>query len=136
MGRVQSSSSRGDICELLEHKHLIVRAEVNYPPDNPEFMEAWLRDLVAALGMKVMMGPFAAYSPMIGNRGLTCAVIIETSHIVLHAWDEELPGMLQLDVYSCSEVDPEVVFNALKEFDPVHVDYKFLDRKSKFIEIL
>lgn len=121
---------------MLEHKHLIIRAEVNKPPFDPAQIETWLAKLVSDLGMKIMMGPISGYSPMIGNRGLTAAVIIETSHIVLHAWDEESPSMLQLDVYSCSEVDPEVVWDAIKEFDPIHVDYKFLDRKSKFITML
>jgi S-adenosylmethionine/arginine decarboxylase-like enzyme len=121
---------------MLEHKHLIVRAEVESPPFDEAQIVEWLKKLVDDLGMKVMMGPFAAYSPMIGNRGLTAAVLIETSHIVLHAWDEENPAMLQLDVYSCSEVDPQVVWDAISAFKPVHVDYKFLDRKSKFIELL
>ena len=121
---------------MLEHKHLIVRAEVNNPPTDSGQIVEWLRQLVTDLGMKIMMGPYAAYSEMIGNRGLTAAVIIETSHIVLHVWDEDHPAMMQLDVYSCSDVKPQVVWDAIQEFKPVHVDYKFLDRKSKFIEIL
>lgn len=121
---------------MLEHKHLIVRAEVNKPPFDTTQIELWLKKLVDDLGMKIMMGPISGYSPIVGNRGLTAAVVIETSHIVLHAWDEEDPAMLQLDVYSCSDVDPEMVLKAIQEFEPVHVDYKFLDRKSKFITII
>lgn len=115
---------------------MIVRAEVNKPPQGTTFMEMWLQDLVQALGMKILMGPYATYSEMPGNRGLTAACIIETSHIVLHAWDEELPGMLQLDVYSCSKVDPQLILEAIQVFEPTHVDYKFLNRKDKFIELL
>jgi S-adenosylmethionine/arginine decarboxylase-like enzyme len=121
---------------MLEHQHLIVRAEVNNPPFDTAQIENWLAKLVDDLGMKIMMGPISGYSPIIGNRGLTAAVVIETSHIVLHAWDEESPAMLQLDVYSCSDVNPQVVWNAIKEFDPVHIDYKFLDRKDKFITLI
>lgn len=83
-----------------------------------------------------MMGPFAAYCPMEGNRGLTAAAIIETSHIVLHAWDECNPSVIQLDVYSCAPVNKDVVLSALQEFEPEHVDYKFLDREQKFIALL
>lgn len=120
----------------LSHKHLIVRAEIEHPPTDPETINKWLLDLIDALGMKVMMGPYAAYSFMEGNRGLTAVAVIETSHIALHVWDEENPAMMQLDVYSCSEVEPEVVWDAIERFGPVHVDYKFLDRKEKFIKML
>lgn len=119
----------------LAHEHLIVRAEINNPPKDPEYINIWLAKLVKALNMKIMMGPFSAYSEMEGNRGLTGACIIETSHIVLHVWDECNPGMMQLDVYSCAFVDRNLVFNFIKEFDPIHIDYKFLDRASKFLQI-
>lgn len=114
---------------MLEHKHVIVRAEVNSPPFDEARIADWLKKLVDDLGMKVMMGPIAGYSPIVGNRGLTAAVVIETSHIVLHAWDEESPAMLQLDVYTCSKLDLEVVWRAMAEFDPVKVEYKLLDRE-------
>jgi len=120
---------------MLEHKHVIVRAEVNSPPFDEARITEWLRKLVDDLGMKVMMGPIAGYSPIVGNRGLTAAVVIETSHIVLHAWDEENPAMLQLDVYTCSKLDLEVVWRALAEFDPAKVEYKLLDREHGLKEI-
>lgn len=120
----------------LVHEHLIVRAEINNPPKDPSLINFWLEDLVQVLGMKIMMGPFSAYSEMEGNRGLTGACIIETSHIVLHVWDECSPGMLQLDVYSCAPVDRQLVLDRLTEFEPVHVDYKFLNRNDKFLQML
>jgi len=121
---------------LLEHKHIIIRAEVDSPPFDETRIKDWLAKLVDDLGMKIMMGPIAGYSPVVGNRGLTAAVVIETSHIVLHAWDEESPAMLQLDVYTCSHLDKNVVLNAIQEFKPTHVDYKILDRESKFITLI
>jgi S-adenosylmethionine/arginine decarboxylase-like enzyme len=120
----------------LAHEHLIVRAEINNPPTNPEKINDWLAELVDGLGMKIMMGPFSAYSEMVGNRGLTGACIIETSHVVLHVWDEDNPGMLQLDVYSCAPVDCNLVLARIQEFEPTNVDFKFLDRADKFIRIL
>lgn len=121
---------------MLEHKHLIVRAEVRRPPQDTVYIEGWLRNLVSNLNMKILMGPYVVYSEMVGNRGLTGLCIIETSHIALHVWDEENPSMLQLDVYSCSEVDPDMVFEAMEEFDIISLDYKFLDRKDKFIKVI
>lgn len=121
---------------MLQHKHLLVRAEVNQPPRCPEEINIWLLNLIKALKMNVMMGPFAKYCFMEGNRGLTAAAIIETSHVIMHSWDEESPGVVQLDVYTCSDLDPEIIWAAITEFEPTHVDYKLLDRESKFITVL
>ena len=30
----------------------------------------------------------------------------------------------------------ESVWKAMQEFEPVHIDYKFLDRKEKFIKLI
>ena len=121
---------------MLQHKHLIVRAEINKPPFDVTQIGEWLAKLVDDLGMKIMMGPIAGYSPVEGNRGLTAAVVIETSHIVLHAWDEDDPAMLQLDVYTCGCLDPKVIWKAMEVFEPTHIDYKLLDRETKFITVL
>ena len=120
----------------LKHYHLIIRAEINNPPKNPEYINFWLAELVNSLNMKIMMGPFSAYCENVGNRGLTGACIIETSHIALHVWDEENPSILQLDVYSCAPVDRNLVLTRIQEFEPTSVDYKFLDRADKFIRLL
>jgi S-adenosylmethionine/arginine decarboxylase-like enzyme len=112
-----------------------VRAEIQNPPKDPVVINSWLAELTDALGMKIMMGPFSAYSEMIGNRGLTGACIIETSHIVAHIWDENSPAMLQLDVYSCAPVDTNLVLERIEQFEPTHVDFKFLDRADKFLRM-
>lgn len=119
----------------LIHEHLIIRAVVENPPTDTAYMETWIRTLVDRIGMKILMGPYAAYSEMCGNRGLTVVTVIETSHIAFHSWDEESPGMVQLDVYSCAPVDKQVVLDMLQEFEPVFVDYKFLDRSKNFIKL-
>ena len=64
---------------------------------------------------------------MEGNRGITCVTIIETSHVAIHIWDEQSPALLQLDVYTCSDLNKNIVFDALKQFDPVKIDHKYLD---------
>jgi S-adenosylmethionine/arginine decarboxylase-like enzyme len=75
------------------------------------------------------MGPYAVYSDMVGNQGLTAVTIIETSHIAMHVWDEVEPGLMQLDVYTCSELNIDDVFEAIEEFEPVKVEYKYIDRE-------
>jgi S-adenosylmethionine/arginine decarboxylase-like enzyme len=88
-----------------------------------------MKTLVDKIDMKILMGPYAVYSDMPGNQGLTAVTIIETSHIAMHVWDEEDPALMQLDVYTCSQLNIEDVFEAIKEFEPVKVEYKYIDRE-------
>ncbi len=122
--------------KLLVHKHLIVRAEVYRPPMDEDFLRRWLENFIEEIGMKVMMGPYVKYSNMIGNRGITGAAIIETSHIVMHVWDEVHPALMQFDVYSCGEFDPETICKKIEKDFTVHkINYKFLDREHDLKEI-
>ena len=121
---------------LLVHKHLIVRAEVYRPPMDEKFLTSWLNQFIEKIGMKVMMGPYVKYSNMVGNRGITGAAIIETSHIVMHVWDEPDPALLQFDVYSCGEFDPETICEKIKkDFNTTKIEYKFLDREHDLKEL-
>ena len=109
---------------------MIIRAEVLNPPTNENTASNQIQTLIDRIGMKVLMGPFAKYVEMKGNRGLTVATIIETSHIVLHSWDETDPALIQLDVYTCGAFDPRTVFEWVEEYyNPVKMEYKYLDRE-------
>lgn len=109
---------------------MIIRAEVLNPPTNENTASNQIQTLIDRIGMKVLMGPFAKYVEMEGNRGLTVATIIETSHIVLHSWDETDPALIQLDVYTCGAFDPRTVFEWVEEYyNPVKMEYKYLDRE-------
>jgi S-adenosylmethionine/arginine decarboxylase-like enzyme len=115
--------------KVLEHKHLIVRAELNDAPYNATDIKLWMHSLVDKIGMNILMGPYAVYSDMEGNAGLTAVTIIETSHIALHVWDEVTPALMQLDVYTCSTLDINDVFEAIKEWEPTKIEYKYIDRE-------
>lgn len=117
--------------KILEHKHLIVRAELDNPPQCTDAIDTWMRKLVDQIDMKILMGPYSVYSDMVGNRGLTAVTIIETSHIALHVWDECEPAMAQLDVYTCSTLDIRDVFKAISEWNPTKVEYKYIDRENQ-----
>jgi S-adenosylmethionine/arginine decarboxylase-like enzyme len=119
----------------LVHKHLIVRAEVTNPPKDETLAKEYLKELIESINMKILFGPEARYVDIPGNRGLTCFAIIETSHIVMHTWDECEPAMIQLDVYTCGALDTDVVFDSLRRFDVIKMDYKFLDRENNLKEI-
>lgn len=119
--------------KVLEHKHLIVRAELSNPPQCSEAIQDWMKDLVNTIDMKILMGPYAVYSDMVGNRGLTAVTIIETSHIAMHVWDECEPAMMQLDVYTCSTLNTQDVFAAIQPFGPSKVEYKYIDRENELV---
>jgi S-adenosylmethionine/arginine decarboxylase-like enzyme len=121
---------------LLVHKHLIVRAEAVKPPMDEKYLTDWLKDFITSINMKVLMGPYVIYHDVPGNRGITGAAIIETSHIVMHVWDEPSPALMQFDVYSCGEFDPENICNKIDEDFAVHkIEYKFLDRENNLSEL-
>ena len=117
---------------MLKHLYLIIRATVSKPPIETDLdkMQGWFKDLIESIEMKILSGPYTIYSNMEGNRGFTGVCVIETSHVALHTWDEESPAVVQLDVYTCSEMNMETVFKKLEEFDPIMVEYTFIDRDS------
>ena len=100
---------------LLVHKHLIIRAESKNPPKDEVQSTEWLLKFIENINMKVLIGPHAKYCDMEGNRGLTIMAVIETSHIVMHVWDEPHPALMQFDVYSCGEFYAEDICKKIKK---------------------
>jgi len=85
--------------------------------------------------MKIIKGPFASYVNKEGNRGLTGIVMIETSHIAFHIWDEVRPGLVQFDLYTCGELDLQKVLSIFKEtFEVASLEYILFDRENGFVE--
>jgi S-adenosylmethionine/arginine decarboxylase-like enzyme len=122
--------------QMLVHKHLIVRAEAVNPPMEVQHLTDWLHNFIDSINMKVLMGPYVTYHDVPGNRGITGAAIIETSHIVMHVWDECSPALMQFDVYSCGEFDPETICRKItRDFDVTKIEYKFLDRENNLTDI-
>lgn len=97
------------------HNHLLVNGYTNTPIDHEGLIIAWMNDLVEDIGMKVVKGPFAQYVEAEGNRGLTATVMIETSHIAIHIWDEPSPAFIQFDLYTCSTLPVQRVLDNLEK---------------------
>lgn len=117
------------------HKHLLVRGEIYKLPtiDQQENIKQWLQNLVSKINMKIIQGPFVSYVEAEGNRGLTACVMIETSHIAFHIWDEKIPGLLQFDLYTCSELNVPVVLRELEnQFDFSSYEFMVFDRADTF----
>jgi len=121
--------------ENVKHKHLLIRAEVNKPPASEEHIIFWLKNLIKKINMKILAGPYATKVTKKGNAGITGVAIIETSHVVIHTWDENNPALIQLDVYSCKDFKKSDILECLEEFETVQVDYKYFDRENNFKEI-
>ena len=117
------------------HKHLIIRAEVNRPITNEKEIKKWLRNVVKKIDMKIIKGPYASYVQKEGNRGLTGVIMIETSHIAMHVWDEDRPALVQCDVYSCAEFSSNEVLAEFIEMDVTKIDHILLNRANE-LEII
>ena len=119
----------------IVHKHIILRIEANKPPTESK-LKSWMVELVDKIDMKILAGPISAdIDYMVGNNGPTCVVIIETSHMACHVWTDVSPALIQLDVYTCGPFDPNAVIEHIQQWDPVKVEYKYLDREHKLEEI-
>jgi S-adenosylmethionine/arginine decarboxylase-like enzyme len=119
---------------MLFHKHLLINAKVEKPISSEEEATTFLKDLVERIDMKIIKGPFASYVDKPGNRGLTAIVMIETSHIAFHIWDEEDPSLLQFDLYTCGKLNLAQVLLALGEtFNVINLDYQLFDRENGFV---
>lgn len=119
------------------HKHLIVHAHVDNPPlkKDERFVEKWLTDIVHAMDMEVLKEASAEYCEQVGNRGMTAGVYITTSHMILHTWDECDQPFIEFDIYTCSDLDPEMAFEALKAFGAKNISWKFLDRYNGLTDL-
>jgi S-adenosylmethionine/arginine decarboxylase-like enzyme len=120
---------------MVEHNHLIIRAEVKKPFVDPEITKDWLKRLVAAIGMNITKsgGPHVDYVDVPGNSGIAGIVMIETSHCSIHVWDKADPPSVQMDVYSCKCFNTDTVLEFLKEMEPTRIDQLLVDRKRWII---
>ena len=120
------------------HKHLIVQAKITNPPKQADCEKVcvWLENLVHKINMEVLRKASAEYCDDIGNRGMTADVLLKTSHMILHTWDEETVPYIEYDLYTCSHLDIEPVFEELRSmFGAYDIRYKFLDRYEGLVII-
>lgn len=119
----------------LKHEHLLVQAKVVKPIVDCQIARTWLLELIDRIGMKVMAGPIVEDCIVPGNEGISGAVILSTSHSVLHIWPLDDIPTIQFDLYSCSSIDLPTIWKHLEVMEPVSIEYKFLDRSNGFKSI-
>ena len=115
------------------HKHLLINGRTNTPPTSRLRTKAWLRELVLDIGMKRIGGPFVRYVRAEGNRGLTAVVMIETSHIALHVWEEGDKPYFRFDLYTCGPLHHKTVLGSVRKFLNVpEMEWIAYDREKGF----
>ena len=122
--------------EEIKHLTLIVKAGVRWCFDGDEEIKikAWLENLVTDMGMNIMDGPFCTYLERKGLKGWTATIHIETSHIVIHSWEEKYPVRIDLHVYTCGKMNVPVIRKALDVFEIINdqFEYILLDIEDEF----
>jgi S-adenosylmethionine/arginine decarboxylase-like enzyme len=121
---------------MVDHMHLLIRAEVAKPFTDPITTIDWMKKLISDLGMVITAhgGPHCDYVDKPDNAGIACVAMIETSHCALHVWDRATPPLAQLDVYSCREFDMAIVKKALNDMDPKRMEWRLFDRNGELKE--
>jgi len=120
---------------ILYHKHLLINAKIDKPFTSAYQGIDFLKELVEKIDMKIIQGPYASYVNKIGNRGLTAVVMIETSHIAFHIWDEKNPALIQFDLYTCGLLQVKKVLDAfIDTFEVNTMDWVLFDRENGFVK--
>jgi S-adenosylmethionine/arginine decarboxylase-like enzyme len=114
----------------LFHQHLLIRAFVYKPPVAEEVLNKWMTELVADIGMKVVVPAKSKYVDAVGNEGLTGSINIETSHMAIHIWSEQKPARIEMDVYSCSCFERQTILDKLNEWGLVKFHSMMIDRNG------
>jgi S-adenosylmethionine/arginine decarboxylase-like enzyme len=122
---------------MTQHNQLLVNGYTKNPIKKEEDAIAWMTNLVDAIGMKVIQGPYASYVSKKGNKGITCVVMIETSHIALHVWDEPNPSEIQFDLYTCGDLPvQQVLDNLVENLGLFNYKYLVLERELGFNQVM
>ena len=121
------------------HNHLLLNGVILDPPgpEDEQNIRDWLEVLVKEIGMKKVAGPISCFVNSEGNVGMTAGVLIETSHIAMHIWNEATPAKIQFDLYTCSTLPLQTVLRKLDDtFGLIHYEYQVLERNDGFNVVL
>lgn len=119
----------------LEHIHMLGRAYLDNPPLTAAEGDAWLKDLVTAIEMETLAGPYSIRCDVIGNEGVTGVILLTTSHASFHCWHMAERPFMTFDVYSCREFSTEAVIDSMSVFSPNEIQYTVYDRSGETVEI-
>lgn len=107
--------------------------DVKYPPKTAKEACDFLSLLIQRIDMKIApveANPHGYYCECPGNEGVTASGILETSHTVLHSWDQQYPAKFQFDLYSCKDYDIPYVISICNIFGIIKGFYRVTDRND------
>jgi S-adenosylmethionine decarboxylase len=97
--------------------HLIVDLWGATRLDDPDHIDAVLREGALAAGATILHGHFHHFSP---NGGVSGVLVLAESHISIHTWPER--DYAAIDIFMCGECDPAKALPAIKKgFQPERV---------------
>ncbi|MCX7381664.1 MAG: adenosylmethionine decarboxylase [Alphaproteobacteria bacterium] len=86
--------------------------------DNPESIDAALREAAIVAGATILHSHFHHFTP---NGGVSGVVVLAESHISIHSWPER--NFAAVDIFMCGECDPHRSIPILeKAFTPARID--------------
>ena len=119
----------------IKHRHFIVIATFEETPFISEkFTNEWIKELVKDIDMEILKEPTSIHCEEKDNEGISAFCLITTSHLALHSWEKSNPNLVQLDVYSCKPFDTQIVLDKVREFGPITIGSKFLNRSIRATE--
>ncbi len=77
--------------------------------DDAELLAGAVRDCVAANNLTVKDEVVSRYQP----QGVTIALVLMESHLILNTWPEH--GVIQIELFSCRDIDRESLCAILSE---------------------
>ncbi|WP_439595308.1 adenosylmethionine decarboxylase [Falsiroseomonas sp.] len=90
--------------------HLIIDLWGATNLDDPDHIDAVLREGALATGATILHGHFHHFSP---NGGVSGVLVLAESHVSIHTWPER--DYAALDIFVCGECDPYKALPALKK---------------------
>ena len=107
---------------MLEHKHLIIRAEIENPPKDQAAVEKWIAELSE--------GELCVETT---EEGIVCVAVNAKGMVAARFWNSD-PALLQMDVCA-SDIDPTDIFDAIESFVVLTRSTLFLDRTNAIQQI-
>lgn len=98
--------------------HLIIELWGAGNLDNPEGIDAALREGSVAAGATILHSHFHHFTP---NGGVSGVVVLAESHVSIHTWPER--NYAAVDIFMCGKCDPYKAIPFLREaFSPDSVE--------------
>jgi S-adenosylmethionine/arginine decarboxylase-like enzyme len=98
----------------------MINADTAFPITNKRQLRRFLKDVAETIGVHRLGGTRVRYSRRAGARGLIGSLMLDTSHISVHIFDEPVPAHIRIDVYTSGSLDVELTI--LKIVNDLKID--------------